>query len=136
MAKCMLSILIQREGKTVAFYHGRDAIRENGLRQIKNHGLSFGGSFHHSKVNSLRNNHNVEVVSEGEGWTAFRLKDKHRKPMTYFLVNDNRGKNPNMLPHEAFSVVKMIGKQSIWEEHHYSQDEAQRAAELHISQKS
>lgn len=74
MAKCMLSILIQREGQTVAFYHGRNAIREHGLRQIDNHGFSFGGGFHHSKVNSLRNNHNVEVVSEGAGWTAFRLK--------------------------------------------------------------
>lgn len=74
MAKCMLSILIQREGQTVAFYHGRNAIREHGLRQIKNHDFSFGGGFHHSKVNSLRNNQNVEVVSEGAGWTAFRLK--------------------------------------------------------------
>jgi|AOAMet2_C27A4_35_1029305.scaffolds.fasta_scaffold45276_1 hypothetical protein len=71
----------------------------------------------------------------------FSLMTEHenqpdRKPMTYFVVNDNRGKNPNMLPHEAFSVVKMIGKQVMWEEHHYSQDEAQRAAELHTSKKS
>ena len=74
MAKCMLSILIQREGQTVAFYHGRNVTHNYGLRQIKNHGFSFGGSFHHSKVRSLRNNHNVEVVYEMAGWTAFRLK--------------------------------------------------------------
>lgn len=70
--------------------------------------------------------------------TVNELKKLHEKvkPMTYFVVNDNRGKNPNMLPHEAFSVVKMIGTQRIWEQHHYSQDEAQRAAELHVSSKS
>ena len=76
MAKCMLSILIQREGQTVAFYHGRSAIRKHGLRQIDNHGFSFGGSFHHSKVKSLCNNQNVQVVEKGAGWTAFRFNYK------------------------------------------------------------
>lgn len=74
MAKCMLSILIQREGQTVGFYHGRNVTYNHGLRQIKNFGFSYGGSFHHSKVKSLCNNHNVEVVEKGAGWTAFRLK--------------------------------------------------------------
>jgi hypothetical protein len=72
----MLSILIQREGQTVAFYHGRNETHEHGLSQIKNRGFSFGGGFHHSKVNSIRNNFNVEVVSEGAGWTAFRFNYK------------------------------------------------------------
>jgi hypothetical protein len=74
MSRCMLSILIEREGQAVAFYHGRNVAYNHGLRQIKDYGLSYGGSFHHSKVRSLRKNQNVETIAQGAGWTAFEFK--------------------------------------------------------------
>jgi hypothetical protein len=134
----IFSLLTEHENQPVAFYTSEHRyskttdVKSIFDENIERDGMVNGGYEHHSTLRALAKKEGVEIIDKG--WRFMILQ--YRKPMTYFVVNDNRGKNQNMLPHEAFSVVKMIGKQVIWEEHHYSQDEAQRAAELHISQKS
>ena len=49
--------------------------------------------------------------------------------LTYYVVKDNRGTKPDLMPHEAFSVVKVCDGVTLWTEHFYTQKEAQASAE-------
>jgi len=46
-----------------------------------------------------------------------------------FLVRDNRGTKPDLMPHEAFSAVEQYQGRDIVIVHCYSEDEAARTVE-------
>ena len=52
--------------------------------------------------------------------------------MIVYLINDNRGTKKDLMPHEAFSVVKQINGVNVWTEYHYTKDEAEQSAQRRL----
>lgn len=56
--------------------------------------------------------------------------------MIAYLINDNRGTKKDLMPHEAFSVVKQIDGVNVLTEHHYTRGEAEQSIELRIKRQN